>query len=442
MRNRSSPATGRCSRRCRRPSSTSRSCARWSDVARRRDRGRAALHRGRTRRPKPRAARNIAIAAQNLHWEREGAFTGEVSAEMIREAGARVCRSSVIPSGARCSAKPISRSIASSRAALVARSDSDCLHRRVARAARRESDAGRARSAGARRARQLHRGAACRAGHRLRAGVGDRHRAQRDAGTGAGGACAHPRAAQAVVWRRRRRPLPHPLRRQRQARQHRRADRRSRTSTARSSAAPASTSARLPTSSAKAGFDILTSCSERPRGSRSCSITCLWHLRPRLFSVDCGDPAAAGQRRRHRECVWRRQQPSGLRRARGRDTADKMTTGLAAAFILLSLTLAVWGQRGPGSVVGGIGAPAPAAAPAAPATPPGNATPPRQHPAPYAAPGPRASALTTATATTPHRGHPTRELPKRKWRNWQTHQLEGLAIARAWGFESPLPHQL
>jgi triosephosphate isomerase len=32
---------------------------------------------------------NIAIGAQNLHWEREGAFTGEVSAAMIREAGAR-----------------------------------------------------------------------------------------------------------------------------------------------------------------------------------------------------------------------------------------------------------------------------------------------------------------------------------------------------------------
>jgi triosephosphate isomerase (TIM) len=30
---------------------------------------------------------NIAVAAQNLHWEREGAFTGEISAPMIREAG-------------------------------------------------------------------------------------------------------------------------------------------------------------------------------------------------------------------------------------------------------------------------------------------------------------------------------------------------------------------
>src|SRR5689334_17710693 len=31
---------------------------------------------------------NIGIAAQNLHWEREGAFTGEVSAVMLKDAGA------------------------------------------------------------------------------------------------------------------------------------------------------------------------------------------------------------------------------------------------------------------------------------------------------------------------------------------------------------------
>ena len=30
----------------------------------------------------------IGVAAQNLHWEREGAFTGEISAQMVREAGA------------------------------------------------------------------------------------------------------------------------------------------------------------------------------------------------------------------------------------------------------------------------------------------------------------------------------------------------------------------
>lgn len=31
---------------------------------------------------------NVAVAAQDLYWEREGAYTGEVSAAMIREAGA------------------------------------------------------------------------------------------------------------------------------------------------------------------------------------------------------------------------------------------------------------------------------------------------------------------------------------------------------------------
>jgi triosephosphate isomerase len=31
----------------------------------------------------------LAVGAQNVHWEREGAFTGEISAAMIRETGAR-----------------------------------------------------------------------------------------------------------------------------------------------------------------------------------------------------------------------------------------------------------------------------------------------------------------------------------------------------------------
>ena len=31
---------------------------------------------------------NVGVAAQDMHWEREGAFTGAVSASMIREAGA------------------------------------------------------------------------------------------------------------------------------------------------------------------------------------------------------------------------------------------------------------------------------------------------------------------------------------------------------------------
>src|SRR5215203_884827 len=33
------------------------------------------------------AGTDIAVAAQNVHWEDEGAFTGEVSAPMLRELG-------------------------------------------------------------------------------------------------------------------------------------------------------------------------------------------------------------------------------------------------------------------------------------------------------------------------------------------------------------------
>src|SRR6187200_3275890 len=31
---------------------------------------------------------NVGVSGQNLHWEKDGAFTGEVSAPMLREAGA------------------------------------------------------------------------------------------------------------------------------------------------------------------------------------------------------------------------------------------------------------------------------------------------------------------------------------------------------------------
>ena len=35
------------------------------------------------------AGSGLAVGGQDLHWEREGAFTGEVSAEMLRDAGCR-----------------------------------------------------------------------------------------------------------------------------------------------------------------------------------------------------------------------------------------------------------------------------------------------------------------------------------------------------------------
>jgi preprotein translocase subunit SecG len=72
----------------------------------------------------------------------------------------------------------------------------------------------------------------------------------------------------------------------------------------------------------------------------------------------------------------------------GATLLTRATSVLAGLFVVLSLVLTTWGQRGPGSVVGGIDAPAPtlpapAATPApaspegsAPASAPGGATPP------------------------------------------------------------------
>jgi preprotein translocase subunit SecG len=58
----------------------------------------------------------------------------------------------------------------------------------------------------------------------------------------------------------------------------------------------------------------------------------------------------------------------------GATLLTKLTAGLAATFIVMSLTLAVWGQRGPGSVVGGVEAP-PLPQPSANVPPPNNTTP-------------------------------------------------------------------
>ena len=41
----------------------------------------------------------------------------------------------------------------------------------------------------------------------------------------------------------------------------------------------------------------------------------------------------------------------------------------------------------------------------------------------------------------PDRRTPSTRTATRKWRNWQTHQLEGLAVVIPSGFKSPLPHQ-
>jgi preprotein translocase subunit SecG len=65
----------------------------------------------------------------------------------------------------------------------------------------------------------------------------------------------------------------------------------------------------------------------------------------------------------------------------GATLLTRATSILAALFVIGAITLTVWGQRGPGSVVGGIGGPPPAAAPAAPAAAPAATPAPAAQPA-------------------------------------------------------------
>ena len=90
-------------------------------------------------------------------------------------------------------------------------------------------------------------------------------------------------------------------------------------------------------------------------------------LRPRVPAAHRGYPAAAGQGRHIASAFGGGSGQAAFGARAGATVLTKATAGLAAAFILLSLTLSVWGQRGGSSVVGGMAAPAAATpAPAAP----------------------------------------------------------------------------
>ena len=87
----------------------------------------------------------------------------------------------------------------------------------------------------------------------------------------------------------------------------------------------------------------------------------------------------------------------------GATLLTRATSVLAALFVVLSLVLTAWGQRGSGSVVGGIDAPAPVAPIAPPVTTPAPA-PGSQTPAQPAAPRVEGAAAPTtppAGGTTP-----------------------------------------
>ena len=89
---------------------------------------------------------NIGVAAQDVYWEREGAFTGEVSAPMIKEAGAEYV---IIGHSERRRLFGETDATVNRKVDRGARGgpDADRLRRRDARGARAERDARGARSA-------------------------------------------------------------------------------------------------------------------------------------------------------------------------------------------------------------------------------------------------------------------------------------------------------
>jgi preprotein translocase subunit SecG len=88
----------------------------------------------------------------------------------------------------------------------------------------------------------------------------------------------------------------------------------------------------------------------------------------------------------------------------GATLLTRATSVLAALFVVLSMVLTAWGQRGSSSVVGGIDAPAPVAAPPATTAPaaPGAVTP----------PAPAAPAEATPGSATPPAGSTPPPAPK------------------------------
>ena len=129
----------------------------------------------------------VALGAQNCYPEKEGAFTGEVSPTMLADVG---CRYVILGHSERRQRPRRDRRLHQPQGP-------GGPGRRAARHPLRRRDAARsARRAGPRRCSTRQVSAAWRAspratcrrlGHRLRAGVGHRHRAQRHAGAGPGG---------------------------------------------------------------------------------------------------------------------------------------------------------------------------------------------------------------------------------------------------------------
>ena len=133
----------------------------------------------------------VGVAAQDCFWEDKGAFTGEVSAPADRRRRRRLRHRRPLRAppalrrDRRCRGpeRPRPR---------CARPGPDHLRRRNAGRTRRRARPSNGSAPAGRRARAETTEEIWPVRHRLRAGLGDRHRAQRDAGAGGRGAPLHP----------------------------------------------------------------------------------------------------------------------------------------------------------------------------------------------------------------------------------------------------------
>ena len=136
---------------------------------------------------------DVRVLAQNMHQEEKGAFTGEVSAAMLREIG--VDGVVLGHSERREYFGETDRALQEKvPAALAAGLRADPVRRRDRGGARAGRDRAQAAPPGAGGPGERGRRASGRRGDRLRADLGDRHRAHRHARAGAGGDRVRPRA--------------------------------------------------------------------------------------------------------------------------------------------------------------------------------------------------------------------------------------------------------
>src|SRR4029453_541517 len=137
---------------------------------------------------------NVGIAGQDMHWEREGAFTGEISAAMIRETGAEYViighseRRTLFGETDATVNRKLGAAFAGGLTPIV------CIGETLDQRERNETFTVPDRQRAGRRHVQTARSAR----HRLRAGLGDRHRAQRHPRAGGGSPRPHPQTAAAM----------------------------------------------------------------------------------------------------------------------------------------------------------------------------------------------------------------------------------------------------